>query len=108
VLAAIVASVVGAVWATYDIGYKAGANAVTAAYAESMAVAAEKQKDSVKEVIKWRTKREVVYRDRIEEISTAEDKARCLDIRLDDAGLGGMLRAGDADRPGITATDSTP
>ena len=97
IIGGIVALAVGAAWKTYHMGYTAGADAVTSAYAESMAIAQEKEKDNVKEIIKWKIKKEVVYRDRIKTIKIADDPIGCLDADLSDAGLGGMLRA-DSDK----------
>lgn len=102
----IVALAIGAAWKTYHMGYIAGADSVTAAYAESLAAAKEKEKENVREVIKWKIKKEVVYRDRIKEIKVADDKTGCLDASLSDVGLGGMLRPADNQaRPGSNNTD---
>lgn len=102
----------GVGWKLYDAGYTAGANAVTVAYAQAMAAAQEKEQDDVKEIIKWREKRVVVYRDKIEEIKVAVDPTGYLDLDLSDVGLGGLLRAssdspgpGDDDAPGDTPVD---
>ena len=100
VILAIVVAVLGAIWKTYDMGYTAGANDVTAAFAAANAAAAEEGKQDVKEIIKWKEKRVIVYRDRIKEIKIADDPSGCLDQPLSAVGLGGLLPGAGGDTPG--------
>lgn len=91
ILIAIVAASLLAGWRYGEMRYTAGADAVTAAYGAANAAAAEKEREDVKEVIKWKEKRVIVYRDRIKEVKVAVDPTGCLDTPLPDVGLGGML-----------------
>jgi len=93
VIFALVAAVLVAGWRYGEMRYTAGADAVTSAYAQANAAAAEKEKKDVIEVIKWKEKQVIVYRDRIKEIKTATDASGCLDASLSSIGLGGMLRS---------------
>jgi len=90
--------VIGVVWKTYHMGYTAGANDVTVVFAEANAAAVKEEKQDVKEIIKWKEKRVVVYRDRIKEVKIAQDPTGCLDMPLTDVGLDRLLsRPGDSE-----------
>lgn len=77
----------------YSHGVKVGADRVTIAFAQANAAAAKKEQAQATEVIKWRTKKEVIYREKIRTIKVAADPTGCLDADLTDVGLGGLLRA---------------
>lgn len=106
IISAVIALVLGVVWKTYHMGYTAGANEVTAAFAQANAAAAEKEKEDVREIIKWKEKQVIVYRDRIKEIKVAADPTGCLDTSLTDLGLGGMLSRPDSDSTRPIADDT--
>lgn len=105
IIIGIVAAVLFTGWRYGEMRYTAGADAMTAAFAQAHAAAAEKEKQDVKEVIKWKERTKIVYRDRIKKIKVAEDPTGCLDISLSDIGLSGMLRTGDNQT--IDGSDST-
>ena len=92
IIAGIVIAVLFVGWLYGESRYSAGADAVTVAYAESMAAAQEKDRDNVVEVIKWKTKREVVYRDRIQELRATDDPSGCCAVDLSNTCISGMLR----------------
>lgn len=106
ILGGIALAVTLALWKVYDAGYSAGADAVTAAYAASLAAEVKEEQEDVKEIIKWKEKKVIVYRDRVTEIHTAADQTGCLDTPLTGIGLGGMLRT-DSDTS-IPAADNAP
>lgn len=81
----------------YDHGVKVGTDRMTVKLAEAQAKIAKKEKQDVKEIIKWKEKRVIVYRDRIKKIKVAEDPTGCLDSTLSDIGLGGMLLRSNSD-----------
>ena len=74
-------------------GYKAGNNACIADQVKAVEEADKQEKTKVKEVIKWKEKQKVVYRERIKYIKTAP-KNECLDADLRDIGLDSMFKRG--------------
>jgi hypothetical protein len=91
-IAGAIAATVLVGWKIHAMGYTAGANDVAVAYAEALADAKEKEKKDVIEVIKWKEKKVIEYRDRVQTIKVAADPTGCLDTGLADVGLSGMLR----------------
>jgi len=67
--------------------YQSGADHMKAKYADAIAKARAKDKDSVKEVIKYREKIKVVYRDRIKTIKQVKDATGCADVKYTDMGF---------------------
>lgn len=51
------------------------------------------EQEQVREIIKWKEKEKVVYRDRIQKIKVAQDPTGCLDSKLSDIGLSSLLPA---------------
>jgi len=92
IILAVTASVLVGGWRYGEMRYTAGADAVTAAYAASLAAEVKKEQEDVREIIRWKEKRIIVYQDRIKEINIANDASGCLDVSLSSIGLGGMLR----------------
>lgn len=84
--------VVAVIGITAYFSYQAGGDSVKAEAAKAMAIASVTENKKVKEVIKWKEKTRVVYRDRVQKIKVAADPSGCLDMDLRDVGLGGMLR----------------
>ena len=74
--------------------YNAGADSIRAEMIEAVADAESREKVVVKEVIKWKEKERIVYRDKVKTIRMAADPTGCLDSDLRSVGLGGMLSAG--------------
>lgn len=94
VILAIAASVLLGCWRYGEMRYTAGADAVTAAYAASLAAEVKKEQADVKEIIKWKERQVIVYRDKIKEIKIAADPSGCIDLPLSDVGLSRMLQSG--------------
>ena len=84
----------GIAWKIHDAGYQAGVDSEKATSAVAIAQAQGREVVKVKEVILWKEKIKVVYRDKIKTIRLAADPTGCLDHDLRDVGLGGMLRTG--------------
>ncbi len=95
-LAAVIllSALAGVVWKVHDAGYQAGADAERARSAVAIAEAQGREVIKVKEVIKWKERIKVVYRDKIKTIRLAADPTGCLDHDLRAVGLIGMLRTG--------------
>jgi uncharacterized membrane protein YvbJ len=72
-------------------GYKAGNDSCKADQVEAVEEADKQEKAKVKEIIKWKEKQKVVYRERIKYIKTAP-KNECLDADLRDLGLDSMFK----------------
>ena len=68
--------------------WKQGYNAHKAEVADVKDDADAKDKKSVKEIIKWREKEKVIYRDKIKKIYIAKDATGCADVKLIDMGFG--------------------
>ena len=71
-----------------DNQYDAGYNKHKAEVADVKDAAVAKDKVAVKEVIKWREKKKVIYRDKIKKIYIAKDATGCADVKLTDMGFG--------------------
>ncbi len=80
----------------WDAAYQSGIDAERSRRATAAAESRTAEQVEVREIIKWRDKERIIYRDRIQTIHTAADPTGCLDTDLRDAGLGFMLRAGKA------------
>lgn len=88
-----IVGVLAVIAVTAYFGYQAGADSIRADLADALAKAGELENKKVNEVIKWKEKEKVVYRDRIQKIKVAADPTGCLDTDLRDVGLDGMLRS---------------
>ena len=82
----------GIAWQIHDAGYQAGVDSEKAASGLAVAQAQSREVIKVKEVILWKEKIKVVYRDKIKTIRLAADPTGCLGHDLRAVGLGGMLR----------------
>jgi uncharacterized membrane protein YvbJ len=72
-------------------GYKAGNNACVANQVKAVEKADKQERVKVKEIIKWKERKKVVYRERIKYIKQAP-KNECLDADLRDIGLDSMFK----------------
>lgn len=70
-----------------DRQYDAGYNAHKAEVTDAKDDAEDKDTSAVKEVIKWRDKEKVIYRDKIKYIKAAKDTTGCADTKLTDMGF---------------------
>ncbi len=77
----------------WDAAHQSGVDAERTRQSDALAGKQTEEKETVKEIIKWRDKERIVYRDRIQTIHTTADPTGCLDTDLRDAGLGFMLPA---------------
>jgi len=68
--------------------WEQGYNAHKAEVADKKDEAVAKDKVAVKEIIKWREKKKVIYRDKIKKIYIAKDATGCADVKLTDMGFG--------------------
>ena len=98
IVTVLLSALVGIAWKVHDAGYQAGVDSEKAASARAIAQAQAREVIKVKEIILWKEKIKVVYRDKIKTIRLAADPTGCLDHDLRDVGLGGMLRT-DSDTP---------
>jgi len=87
-------AIAGISWKIHDAGYQAGIDSEKSASAIALAQAQGREVIKVKEIILWKEKIKVVYRDKIKTIRLAADPTGCLDHDLRSVGLGGMLRTG--------------
>lgn len=89
----VLALLTAGVKASWDAAYQSGADAERTRQSASQAEQRTAEKAEVKEVIRWRNRERVVYRDRIQTIHTTADPTGCLGTDLRDVGLGSMLPA---------------
>jgi len=68
--------------------WEQGYNAHKAEVADKKDESVAKDKVAVKEIIKWREKKKVIYRDKIKKIYIAKDATGCADVKLTDMGFG--------------------
>lgn len=71
-----------------DRQYEAGYNAHKAEISDNKDKADKKDKIAVKEIIKWRDKEKVIFRDKVKYIKIAQDPTGCADTKLTDMGFG--------------------
>lgn len=83
------ASVFGLVWWSYFM-YDKGIDTERARQAVLIEEAKNEERVKVEEVIKYRDKIKVVYRDRIKKIKVAQDPTGCADTTLGDMGFSRM------------------
>lgn len=74
-------------WAHYTVDM-GGYNRHKSEVADIKDDAVAKDKIAVKEVIRWREKEKVIYRDKIKKIYIAKDATGCADVKLTDMGFG--------------------
>jgi hypothetical protein len=84
--------VVAVIAITAYFSFQAGSDKVRAEAATAMAIATHAEHKKVREIIKWKEKKVVIYRDRVQKIKVATDPTGCLDMDLRTVGLGGMLK----------------
>ena len=73
---------------TYLAGRSAGYNECVAENAAEKDAADAEDAASVKEIIKWRDKEKVIYRDKVKKIYLAQDPTGCADTKLTNMGFG--------------------
>ena len=81
------------IFTLWTTAYQSGENAERTRQAAAVGENLAAEKVVVKQIIKWRDKERIVYRDRIQQIHTAADTTGCLNTDLRDVGLGFMLPA---------------
>lgn len=88
VIIILISVIAGIGWGLYEAGKSAGYNICQKEIKDSNDEAEEEDKESVKEIIKWRTKEKKIYVDKIKYIKLAEDPTGCADTKLTDMGFG--------------------
>ena len=88
VIIVLISVVAGIGWAIYEAGDSNGYNRCQKEIKDSNDAAEEEDKADVKEIIKWRTKEKVIYRDKIKFIRSVKDDTGCADVKLTDMGFG--------------------
>lgn len=88
VVIVLISVVAGIGWGIYEAGDSNGYNRCQKELKDSNDQAEVKDKESVKEVIKWREKEKVVFRDKVKKIYIAQDPTGCADTKLTDMGFG--------------------
>ncbi len=89
--------ITGTVWKIHDVGYQSGVNDEKVKTAAAVAGSIKEDENDVKEIIKWKERERIVYRDRVKTIRLAADPTGCLDHDLRDVGLDSLLRS-DSDK----------
>lgn len=84
----LIGMLIGLGWGIYEAGKSAGYNNCQKELKDSEDEAEAEDKADVKEIIKWREKEKVIYRDKIKKIYLAKDSTGCADIKLIDMGFG--------------------
>lgn len=88
VIIILISVVAGIIWGVYEAGKTSGYNICQKESKDADEAAELKGKESVKEIIKWRTKEKKIYVDKIKYINAVKDTTGCADTKLTDMGFG--------------------